>query len=387
MVEVGKRVKHAVAGVVVGLGVFTAAIPLLWSNEGRAVRRSDSLAEGAAAVVEATAERVDAAHEGRLVHVSGNVAATAPLADAEFGIVADSLALERNVEMYQWREKRESRRRRRSNGTSKTVTEYEYSRVWSDDRIDSGRFHEPDGHENPGPLPLPSRKVSTDRAQLGAFTLDAGITRRFDDWERFAVPDVAASTFAGFRRAGAGFYRGADPAAPALGDVRVTFRHVPAGTYSFVARQAGTGLAPYESQNGDDILLIEPGTKGAKSMFAAAESANRTLTWLFRAIGFVAMWAGLGLVMRPLAAAGSVLPIVGALLEKGLAFVAFVLAASCSLLTIALAWVFHRPLLGIALLLAVAGLVYWLRRKPVAIAMPPPPPPGAAALPPPPPAA
>ena len=59
--------------------------------------------------------------------------------------------------------------------------------------------------------------------------------------------------------------------------------------------------------------------------------------------------------MRPLAAAGSVLPIVGALLEKGLAFVAFVLATSCALLTIALAWVFHRPLLGIALLLAVAG--------------------------------
>lgn len=384
----GKRVKGALAGAVVGFGMLIAAFPVLWTNEGRAARQRDSLDEGAAAVVEATPQKVDAAQDGKLVHLSGNVAAPAPLTDEAFGITADSLALERKVEMYQWREKRESRERRTAGGGRKRVTEYKYSLGWNDEQVDSSRFHREEGHENPGPLPLESRKVVAETAQLGAFTLDAGIARRFDDWQRFEVPAGAASTAEGLRPVATGFYRGSDPGSPRLGDVRVTFRHVPEDTYSFVARQAGTGLASYATRAGNAILLVEHGTQDAKGMFATAQAHNNFITWLFRGIGFVGMWAGLALVFRPIAALGHVMPLVGTILEKGLGFVAFVIAACLSLLTIAFAWLAARPLLGIALLAAVVALVYWLRKRgPTAppSAMPPPPPP-AAAIPPPPPA-
>jgi len=386
----GGRLKGAIGGIIVGLAMFVAAFPLQWWNEGRSVRQHDSLAEGAAAVVAASDERVDAANEGRLVHVAGRVSAPEPLADPDFGISANALALERRVEMYQWKEKRERHERKKLGGGTETVTEYKYSLDWDDDAIDSGDFHHSKDHANPGALPLPSRKVSADHAQLGAFTLGQSLTQRFDDWQRLAAPSDAASTVEGFRRVDAGFYRGADPARPKVGDVRVRFVQVPEGDYSFVGRQVGDGLDEFPTKAGNEILLIERGMKDAKSMFASAQSANTRLTWILRGAGFAAMWLGLFLVVRPLAVLGDVVPFLGGLLAKGLGIVAFALAACFSLLTIGLAWLAYRPVFGISLLLLGAAAIFWLRRRSPAMAQPPPPP-GAlsssAATPPPPPPA
>ena len=41
----GQRIKSSFAGIVVGLGMFVAAFPLQWWNEGRAVRRTEGLNE------------------------------------------------------------------------------------------------------------------------------------------------------------------------------------------------------------------------------------------------------------------------------------------------------------------------------------------------------
>ncbi|HET7844361.1 MAG TPA: TMEM43 family protein [Xanthomonadales bacterium] len=390
--SLGARLKGAFGGILVGLAMFVAAFPLQWWNEGRAVHRRDSLNEGAAAVVYATPDRVDPALEGRLVHLTGKVSAPAPLVDDAFGISADALALERDVEMYQWREKRETKETRKLGGGTERTTEYSYSLAWNSDPVDSSDFRHREGHENPGALPLASRKVSVDHAQLGAYTLDSGIAKRFDEWRAFDVPETAASTDADFRRVESGFYRGADPGAPKLGDVRVKFRHVPEGDYSFVAKQSGRGLAEYATKAGDGILLVEHGTHDAKEMFANAHSANEMLAWLLRGIGFALMWIGLSLVLRPIAVVADVVPLLGTLLSKGLGFVAFVFAACFSLLTIAAAWLRYRPGLGIALVVAVVLLVGWLRKRAPrvqpGVAMPPPPPatPPLGAIPPPPPA-
>lgn len=387
----GARVKGALGGIVVGLGLVVASFPLQWWNEGRAVHRRDSLNEGSAAVVEATPAHVDPANDGKLVHLSGKVTAPAPLVDDAFGISADSLALAREVEMYQWREKRETKETKKLGGGTERTTEYHYSLAWNSDPVDSSDFHHREGHENPGALPIASRKLAVDHAQLGDYVLDAAITKRFDEWRDFAVPDGAASTDATFRRVAAGFYRGVDPAAPQLGDVRVRFRHVPEGEYSFVAGQRGRGLVEYATKVGDGLLLVEHGAHDAKRMFANAHSANEMLAWLLRGVGFAMTWVGLTLVLRPIAVMADVVPIVGTILAKGLGFVAFVIAACLSLLTIGLAWLRYRPSLGVALLVAVIALVSWLRSRPPRVrpgaATPPPPPaPSLGAMPPPPPA-
>jgi hypothetical protein len=53
-----------------------------------------------------------------------------------------------------------------------------------------------------------------------------------------------------------------------------------------------------------------------------------------------------------------VVPLVGSMLEMGLGLVSGILAFGLSFLTISIAWIFYRPLIGIPLLiLALAALI------------------------------
>ena len=53
-----------------------------------------------------TPDQIDAANEGKLIHVSGTSNATAPLADPEFDISTKGLRMARIAEMYQWEEEK-----------------------------------------------------------------------------------------------------------------------------------------------------------------------------------------------------------------------------------------------------------------------------------------
>ena len=73
------RLGGAIKGILVGIVMVIAAFPLLFWNEGRAVRTAKSLDEGSGAVVTTPSERVDPAHEGKLVHTTGRAKSTATL--------------------------------------------------------------------------------------------------------------------------------------------------------------------------------------------------------------------------------------------------------------------------------------------------------------------
>ena len=66
-----QRLGSSFKGVLLGIALFIAGFPILFWNEGRAVATAKRLAEGAGAVVDVPADKIDAANEGKLVHVSG----------------------------------------------------------------------------------------------------------------------------------------------------------------------------------------------------------------------------------------------------------------------------------------------------------------------------
>jgi hypothetical protein len=95
-------------------------------------------------------------------------------------------------------------------------------------------------------------------------------------------------------------------------------------------------------------------------MFAAAEAENNLLAWILRLVGFVLMFLGLLSVFQPLKVLADVLPLAGSIVGAGTGFVAFALSLAGSLTIIAFAWLWYRPVLGIALL-ALAGVgIYFL---------------------------
>src|SRR5262249_40969967 len=88
-----------------------------------------------------------------------------------------------------------------------------------------------------------------------------------------------------------------------------------------------------------------------------AQRQNTVITWILRAVGFGMMWFGLSLLLRPLSVVAGVLPILGSIVGFGTGLVAGLVALPCAALTVAMAWIAYRPVLGIGLMLAAAGII------------------------------
>jgi hypothetical protein len=162
------RIGDALGGIIFGFILLLIGVGLLFWNEGRAVHTALSLKEGAKKVVEAKAEAIDPALEGKLIHVTGPIVVRTPPRDSDFGVTAAGVRLERKVEMYQWKETSNSRNQKKLGGGEETVTTYSYTREWADKPIQSNSFKQPSGHYNP-PLPIHAQTFPA-QARLGAMS-------------------------------------------------------------------------------------------------------------------------------------------------------------------------------------------------------------------------
>ena len=353
------RIRESIKGFIVGLGLFVASFPILFWNEGRAVKTEKSLKEGAGAVVSIPASEVNPTFEQKLVHLTGRATTEETLTDPEFGITApNAIALRRRVEMYQWDEETKTEERKKVGGGSERVTTYSYAKKWSDDLIDSSSFKEAD-HQNPSSMPFESRTVNAERVTLGAFTLTPALVGKMDDYEALPVDGKALPTDkANLHVHDGSYYLGTNPASPEIGDTRVVFQVVKPADVSVVSKQAGNSFEAYQASAGMNIEMLKRGVFTAQAMFESALRENTMLTWILRGVGFLLMWIGLSLFFRPLSVLGDVIPMIGSLLAFGTGLFAFVISMGLSIGTIGVAWIFYRPVLGIALLvLAIAPLV------------------------------
>lgn len=360
------RLGNAFKGILAGILLFFIAFPLLFWNEGRSVKRYRELKEGAGIVVSVSSDSVDAANEGKLVHLTGKADTGEMLSDDVFGVSANALKLKRAVEMYQWKETSSSETRTKLGGGTEKATTYKYSKAWSAKAIDSADFKEPTGHQNPGALPWEPIVRTAGVVELGAFTLAPSLVGKIDAFETLPVgggTNLPAGLEGQARIHNGGFYVGADPTNPRIGDVRIAFSVVRPLQVSVIARQTGTTLEPYPAKAGGTIELLEEDVHSAEEMFAKAEEENKLLTWLLRLAGFLLMLVGINLVLRPLSVIADVLPILGTIVRGGTGLVSLLLSAIFAMITIAVAWIFYRPLLGIVLIAAAAGLAVLVRRR------------------------
>ncbi|MGX5847278.1 TMEM43 family protein [Mesorhizobium sp. PL10] len=366
------RIKRAVGGVIFGLILIVLMVIGLFWNEGCAVQTARSLAEGSGAVVSVGADSVDAANDGKLVHVSGPVTADSGLADPDFGIAAQGLRLSRSVEMYQWKEESKSETTKKLGGGEETVTTYSYSRVWDDSQIDSSDFKKPDGHQNPS-MAIHSRTFQIPQGKLVAFDLDTPVLDRIEGDKDYSL---SADQSAAIKAAYTGtkplsivdgkIYLGDDNTTPALGDYRIGYELAPLGVVSIVARQAGNRVEPYQTQAGDALLMVDTGNVPAEKMFADAVSANTLITWLLRGAGLFLLTIGFALFLSPIGVILDVIPFLGSIARMGTGIIAFVLAILVGTTTIAIAWFWYRPVLAVAILAAgviAAVAVYYIGRS------------------------
>lgn len=132
----------------------------------------------------------------------------ASVRDPDFGVRARHFGLERQVEMYQWRE--------RDGG---------YVREWSGLPLDSSAFAP--GHDNP-PFPLQGKRWLAHVVSVDGAPLEPRVIERLGDWRDFrpsfnALPGNLAATF---QPEGDGLGSAENPLAPAVGDLRIRWREL-----------------------------------------------------------------------------------------------------------------------------------------------------------------
>jgi hypothetical protein len=357
------RIGGAISGILFGVVLFLGSFLLLAWNEGRAIHRAKTLEIGAKQVISISPDAPVAENDGKLVHLTGTAEAPDAVSDEVFGITASALKLRRDVEMYQWKEESKSETKKKLGGGEETRTTYTYSKGWSSSLIDSAKFQKPDGHTNPESLPVESETFTAEGIHVGKFELPESLTGLISNFVSRPVTKAEAQAAAKAHSAdmeattGGLLYVGANPQQPALGDLRITFQMAPSGPVSIIAGQIGETFEPFPVKNLGTIELLKSGTLSAEAMFQQEKEGNAMLTWILRLVGFLMMLFGLLMVANIFSVLASVVPFFGDIVGAGTGLLAFAIALPLTLVTIALAWLAYRPLIGIPLLLAAAGSV------------------------------
>ncbi|OOG35804.1 hypothetical protein B0E52_17995 [Rhodanobacter sp. C06] len=191
--------------------------------------------------------------QGRMVRISGTPRVVEAPYDSDFNQQAATPVLARHVRMFQWRELR----------LGSNVT---YELDWADKPQDSSRFAQPQGHANPGPFPIASKRFDAGNVELGGYKLDAALVHALPDSEPVApvVKALPANLAASFSLQDGALVTSANPGNPRLGDLQVSWSAVPLQEVTVIARVDGDHLVAvpnavdgdgYEVNVGDSTLL------------------------------------------------------------------------------------------------------------------------------------
>jgi hypothetical protein len=154
-------------------------------------------------------------------------------------------------------------------------------------------------------------------------------------------------------------YFGRVPGSPEVGDVRVTFEKIVPAKVTVMAVVDGDSFKPYKAKNGKRFQTLVMGKKSGDEIIDAAKESNTIILWFFRIIGVLMVIGGLKGIFGFLSIILKVVPFVANIIGWGIGVVCTVIGVAWSLIIIAIAWLFYRPLLGISLL-AIAGFLVWV---------------------------
>lgn len=218
--------------VIAALVLLCATAVALWHWRAPIRAQFASLGMNHVGVVVANAARIDPALEGSQVRVGGQLGASGPARDAQLGVSANAAVLLRKVEMYQWQE-------------HCAATTCRYDTAWSAP-VDSRKFRDPRGHENPPP-PFVDASFAAPDLKLGTFAVNLALPMAQLPAQDFAArganlpPNLAAS----FVESGGVLYAGGDLAHAQVGALRVSYRIVPLGEATLTGVQRGDRLTAH----------------------------------------------------------------------------------------------------------------------------------------------
>ena len=418
----GTRVGNSFKAIGSGILLFIVGTCVLWWNEGRAVKTEKMLDEAGSAYVEMeNPSKKDASLEGELICGTALATTEDSLSDQQFGIGAKAISLRRSVEYYQWVEHAEEKKEDKLGGKEVTTTTYTYSKEWVSRPIESGQFKDP-AYQNKNMVltTVEDAEQYAENVSWGAYKLNESLIHSISSregldlaiaedllkqmdksaqtaYERFygvkkqpveqpvetvvlsdsakAVADSLKAVndsineamakaenkkdFEYIHQAGNVLYYGRVPGSPEVGDVRVTFEKVVPAKVTVMAVVDGDSFKPFKAKNGKRFQTLVMGKKSGDEIIDAEKEANNMWLWALRIIGIMMVIGGLKGIFGFLTTILKVVPFIAGIFGWGIGVVCTVVGIAWSLIIIAIAWLFYRPLLGISLLV-LAGFLVWV---------------------------
>ena len=418
----GTRVGNSFLAIGTGFILFCIGTALLWWNEGRTVKTEKMLEEVGGSYVEMeNPNKKDASLDGELICGSALATTDDSLSDNQFGVGAKAIALHRRVEYYQWVEDSKESSEDKLGGKEVTTTTYTYSKKWVSQPIESSEFKDP-AYQNKNMVltTVEESEQYAENVKFGAYQLNETLIHQISSREGLDLninedllkeldknAQVAYERFYGVKKsakqtveqlaettvlsdsakavadslkavndsiiknavnkkdleyvhlAGNVLYFGRVPGSPEVGDVRVTFEKVVPAKVTVMAVVDGDSFKSFKAKNGKRFQRLVMGKKSGDEIIDIEKETNNMLLWVFRIFGVMLVIVGLKGIFGFLETILKVVPFIANIFGWGVGVVCTILGLVWSLIVIAIAWLFYRPILGITLLV-IAGFLTWV---------------------------
>jgi hypothetical protein len=139
----------------------------------------------------------------------------------------------------------------------------------------------------------------------------------------------------------------------------VTFEKVVPAKVTVMAVVDGDTFKPFKAKNGKRFETLVMGKKTGDEIIEDAQDANSTWTWILRIVGILLVISAFKSIFGFLTMILKVVPFIANIIGFGVNIVCTILGIFWSLIIIALAWLFYRPLLSICLL-AIGAFLVWV---------------------------
>ena len=418
----GTRVGNSFKAIGTGFILFCIGTALLWWNEGRTVKTEKMLEEVGGSYVEMeNPNKKDVSLDGELICGSALATTEDSLSDNQFGVGAKAIALHRRVEYYQWVEDSKESSEDKLGGKEVTTTTYTYSKKWVSQPVESSEFKDP-AYQNKNMVltTVEESEQYAENVKFGAYQLNETLIHMISSregldlnisedmlnqldksaqtaYERFygvkksakqTVEQLAETTVLSdsakavadslkavndsiiknavnkkdleyVHLAGNVLYFGRVPGSPEIGDVRVTFEKVVPAKVTVMAVVDGDSFKAFKAKNGKRFQRLVMGKKSGDEIIDIEKETNNMLLWVFRIFGVMLVIVGLKGIFGFLETVLKVVPFIANIFGWGVGVVCTILGLVWSLIVIAIAWLFYRPILGITLLV-IAGFLTWV---------------------------
>ena len=392
---------------IVGIIIFCASFPLLWYNEKRGVRMAKMINEGLKECIEVNDYKCIKETEGCLVCVHGEIFNEEIIIDEVLGVrLVKGIKMHRKVEIFQLCEEKHNDD---EHSYQKTwVNDIVDSSYFT---LDTHRGK----NERKTNKFVSNKTFYPNDLRVGEYGINNELKEMMKCEERLSLDnnqenlkfdEIKNRLNKTVQLNGELLYISKhEMSKPRIGDLRISYDFLPSPRFfTIVARQKGNMLEPYYGKNVDgpkasvemddkpkpseqydmnSNLIEKPSEKPKEDekkkgitktirdfmddsikinwlfedripldvCFSTKLKEEGKITWLLRLIGFLMMTFGVYFFFAPLLALVNWIPILGTLISFLFFIFSLSIGISLSLITISIAWLFYRPIVGVFMII------------------------------------